>query len=544
MSSKTTPFAAYLVRKGTKLVDALSEKARPLPRHPKSGTPCVVVKHAKPREPWWWDVVSGLASGISAPELALPGAVMFLETTGRLFALTFGHGYSMLNPGALEPDFGLRAVLQAVDAAGLRSVDVRSMESSPLLSRRQRHDGQAIHAFGIDRLHDLLKGITGRLQKHPASSLAGTILTGADGVHATAGGADIAALTASVGELFSLASKGYPAEFNWVAHLRLVRAEADVRACWAKLLKSPGSIATFGPPVPLEGHQLGSLRVSWNASALPAEATAAQAIARVQQLKGLAAEKAIAKLRNDRLQLVDGDGEVVTSWRAYDCLGAEIRVKGKDHVLTAGDWYRLDARYKEEVEAEFGRLLAESKTYPQQLTPWLAGDAEEKDYNARVGPAAGWKVLDRKTYRYGRSQVELCDLLDPSAGLLVHVKRGRHSATLSHLFSQGIVSALTILQDTGARDHLSSAVSLSGPQKAALTTAIEDRRARVVYAIADHKPKADWKLPFFAMLAATQAATRLREHRLAVDVVRVHDSVPKKAQSAGKAKKTMAKKKK
>jgi uncharacterized protein (TIGR04141 family) len=43
-----------------------------------------------------------------------------------------------------------------------------------------------------------------------------------------------------------------------------------------------------------------------------------------------------------------------------------------------------------------------------------------------------------------RSSVEICDLLGPDYEL-VHVERAKGSAPLSHLFSQGLVSAQTLL---------------------------------------------------------------------------------------------------
>lgn len=68
---------------------------------------------------------------------------------------------------------------------------------------------------------------------------------------------------------------------------------------------------------------------------------------------------------------------------------------------------------------------------------------QKGDYIKRVAKGAPrqFAVMDQKTIAHGggQSTIEFCDLYSASKDIL-HLKRYGQSSTLSHLFSQGLVS--------------------------------------------------------------------------------------------------------
>jgi uncharacterized protein (TIGR04141 family) len=108
--------------------------------------------------------------------------VLFVEAENRRFALTFGYGRGLLAPEALEHDFGIKAVLNSVDAGLIRSLDSRTLEVSPQMMRRQFIDERPLAAFSLDRMHDLLKGVTGRVKKG-VTEFEGGLVAGTEGLH-------------------------------------------------------------------------------------------------------------------------------------------------------------------------------------------------------------------------------------------------------------------------------------------------------------------------------------------------------------------------
>ena len=112
--------------------------------------------------------------------------------------------------------------------------------------------------------------------------------------------------------------------------------------------------------------------------------------------------------------------------------------------------------------------------------------------------------MDKKlvTTRSRTTPIEVCDILT-AAGRMIHVKRHFGSSDLSHLFSQGFVSAQLLQEDNTFRKaaadkirQLTSATSFGFFE----TPSLDTTRFQVVYAIA-----APWKgrnltqaLPFFS----------------------------------------------
>jgi uncharacterized protein (TIGR04141 family) len=78
-----------------------------------------------------------------------------------------------------------------------------------------------------------------------------------------------------------------------------------------------------------------------------------------------------------------------------------------------------------------------------------------------------------------RSSLEICDLLGPN-NELIHVKRAEGSAPLSHLFSQGLISAQSLV--AGPPAVLERFVKTVAALPHGLSLAVDFKPAKVVYA--------------------------------------------------------------
>ena len=68
-----------------------------------------------PQPPKWYKFLSAAIENPPAVLSSSASAVLFVSTSNRLFALTFGYGRSLLTPGAWEEDFGLKVTLNSVN---------------------------------------------------------------------------------------------------------------------------------------------------------------------------------------------------------------------------------------------------------------------------------------------------------------------------------------------------------------------------------------------------------------------------------------------
>src|SRR4029079_13250189 len=130
--------------------DALpAEKRLRPPRHQMvDGLGTLVVKASKDKEPQWVTRLSQHWSIIADQKQRSPGAVLFITAGKRMFSATFGYGRSLLSPDKLVHDFGIRCVLNSVNSERLRSLDLRTLETDPLSSRKQFGNGKPLASFG------------------------------------------------------------------------------------------------------------------------------------------------------------------------------------------------------------------------------------------------------------------------------------------------------------------------------------------------------------------------------------------------------------
>ena len=220
------------------------------------------------------------------------------------------------------------------------------------------------------------------------------------------------------------------------------------------------------------------------------------------QICGGIATITLDQLKKWHVEQMDAEGHVQRDWSLYRCFYAEASADGNTYVLNSGRWFRVDT--------DFVRIVND------EVDPYLRGDfalislpdynhATEGDYNAAVaGADQRFAHMDRKNIWYGgkQSQIEVCDMFSEKKEL-VHVKRYSGSATLSHLFAQGIVSAQAMVTDPAFRKEFNKRLPKSHklPDSQAR---IDTREWAVVDAIASkHRGRLD--LPFFSRVTLRNA---------------------------------------
>ncbi len=187
-------------------------------------------------------------------------------------------------------------------------------------------------------------------------------------------------------------------------------------------------------------------------------------------------------------------GDRTPNWSIYRCLVYETHLRGRTYLLSEGDWFELDPSFVERVDGG----VASIPTGTLALPAAIEGE-EERAYNERAAAEAGLALLDRKLVSIGGTSIEVADLVSAS-GDLIHVKRKTQSATLSHLFAQGRISAEALQEvDAAVREAAAAHMDTDGRVGGALLRGPYEARSKtVVYAvIASNAAELPGKLPFF-----------------------------------------------
>ncbi len=467
------------------------------------------VKAPHKNPPSWAKFLDPIASGKLNLANASSSAILFVKSGTRIFAFCFGQGRSELKNDISEPAFGLRVALNTVDAKKLRSADARTLENGITTRRLQTSRNADQTAFGFDVARELLRQIAGQ----PDDEQIGTKVVGADALtlHAKVKAADLGDKCKQL--LTAFKSTKYKAEFEWVDHLAAVTDKTLRDKLDQKLLNA------FAKGNRDEMHLAATSILDWEqveifkiGGAGKAEFVELDLETYVPQIGNLA-DVTLQRLKNYRVQAkFAGSDTFVPQASVYSSLVWETSYSGKLFTLVDGSWFAIDGNYAKLV-AEFVKSIPEPD--PDHLPHSTAGETEG-DYNERAEDESDdLFLLDKRLVKPdgASTRIEFCDLFSKDKQL-IHVKRKTRSATLSHLFAQGVVSAELFLLDPQVRKQVKDHIRKHAPAGGFLTH-IPDGRPQasdyeIVYGIAA-KPNAKWplSLPFFSQVNLMIACKRL-----------------------------------
>jgi uncharacterized protein (TIGR04141 family) len=476
------------------------------------------VESKSPHPPRWAAYLNDHVSpGLDGLLTASASGVLLLRATGRLFAVTFGQGRHLLDAEAFEQDFGLRVVLNTVAPDQLKSVDARTIEETTLHTRRDVSRDSSFSAFGLDVSRDLLRAVTGT----PKDTSLAHRMTGADalGIETRAQIPELPALAERL--LIAYEATDYRTHFEFIDHLRPEKNPARVRELGENLVNAlvTGEItdAHLAAPETLDWLEVGGFVFSCGP-----EAQERDSDPRISAYREIHEDDEIdlATLKSDRLIALRSDGQMLVEWPVYRCIVYQLELDGHLYVLTGGQWFRVDVDYK-------------NKTYAQvQALPKLTGlpDADpgtnENAYNLKAAAALDALCLDGKLIQDGGpDKMELCDILTAEGGL-IHVKHRGSSSTLSHLFSQGLNSAVCLLLD---QEFRSKARALATSQNNAYAEVLPAGRPdsadhEISFVVITRSERSTpLTLPFFSVVSLATAATRLQGYGFAVSVAAVRE---------------------
>jgi uncharacterized protein (TIGR04141 family) len=496
---------------------------------PSSGVEGRFYFSSRPADPpvWVSFVQPILSSPLQSVKTSSASGLLVLKANDRFFALTFGYGRGFINPSKVEHQFGLRVALNRIDPRHIRSLDTKTFEDMVVTKNAQSSKSSELPTFGIDVSRDMLRAVTGE----PRDKSLAKRLSGSDALvlNVEIMPADLPKLCEELLEAFS--EDAYKTDFEWIDHLALVTDAESVSKLNTllekQLVAGDTSNTHMAMPEAIDWEDVDAFRIGGTRKEEYEDLDLDDYLGR------LGAEKSditIERLRSRHVSVrFSRSNDFDSRWNVYQCLVTEQRLGSQLHVLIEGRWFVVSDSLVAKVD-QFAAALPASATTLIESTP---GEIEAK-YNARLADSApsDLLLLDARIKRPGgaASGIELCDVLSPR-GEFIHVKRKSRSATLSHLFAQGAVSATTFVADGTFRDELRKVVEneTEEPQRSVWLDMIPGGKAyvdrsrySVSYAVIANSTRSgtDW-LPFFSKLNLMQNGQQLLNLGFRVSVSRV-----------------------
>jgi len=366
------------------------------------------------------------------------GFILVVKDRKRFFAITFGYGLTALDPAMIEPDFGLRIVLNTTEAGKLTTLDTRRLDKATKQTRTHLNSAQELSEFGILPTVDWLRSARGKIS---TGTFKGTI-SGADSVQVSFDG-EFQSLKSACRELLEFYERtDYRARFAFIVQLRAIRSKDPIvqqldDAVTARIIRRDPSDFNFAhpeiPEVSIQEYELSFGRESQRVEEVSFES----AFAFVDECSDSGRSPSFKDIKVIGL---DDQNEARTRQQPlWSYLIAHIELDGALYVLSLGHWYKIDKSYVDQLRREVKALP--DLTVVLDLPAWKG--CGEGTYNKLAAQQKMWCLVDRaliKIRGQAGSKVECADLISRD-GHFIHVKSLQKSATMSHLFSQASVSA-------------------------------------------------------------------------------------------------------
>lgn len=425
---------------------------------------------------WAGFVRAGFDDLENLPLAASVGAVIVIKLVpeDKYFAFTFGiTGRFLLKHEAWQRGYGLQAALNLIypRAAGsgagkLVAVDAKRRGEEVIRSRLQSSRATTFEAFDVDKVREMVGGATGE----PYDRRWGSRVTGTDALNFAYLG-DFAGLGKLCRDLSAIHDRDdYKDRFSWLDSIRPIHDPDQLSRIQsylvARLCAGDVTDLDLAPPEILDWSRVAGFQYHFEFR----QPAVRPDISLPHYLSGLAYHEDdlsaldLEYFRRRSIRARDADDREVHKWSVWQCLTGEFVFDGATFVIDEGEIFEISTDFL----AGLNEYLSSLPTKAAMPWPGATPQMHEDAYNISVaGALAPALLMDQKLVK-ARTQttpIEVCDVLTASKQL-IHVKRHLGSRELSHLFSQGFVSATLLQSDSVFREATHQKIKeLGGDQK-------------------------------------------------------------------------------
>ena len=364
--------------------------------------------------------------------------LLLIKAGGRVFGITAGFGFTAVNREKMEMGFGLRVTLNEIDPAKIKGLDSRKIDTTTKQKRVIVNADSQLAEFDFDLDEDMLNLIAGQ----PSDGALARKLSGSDSLSVTGdfGFGDLGQKCEAL--LTAFMKDTYKQHFPFIDRMRMVKEPLLRAAMDKKLAAAINSRASDKLLLAYPEIDFWSTAEKYKIVGAGIRPAPEVEDVTLDSLYKVLDEANIAHVDPHRLKIIglDHEGHPVTPARPlYDYAVYEIDHDGQRYLLSLKRWFQLAVDYVAEVNQAVDGI--EEIPQPGYL-PSIREGEKEGTYNDRAANASRACLdCDNFTRLPGQSRIEVCDLLTTDLEFIC-VKRYNGSSTLSHLFSQGYVSAM------------------------------------------------------------------------------------------------------
>ena len=443
-------------------------------------------------------------------------AVLIVSVDNRQFAITFGYGRTLLNPGVWEERFGLKVTLNVSAPDELRKITKKNLNYNPKLSMEQMTKDGPIFDFGVDIEQDMVEGITAKTNIEGF----GRTVTGKDSISMSVK-IDISNIKEFLNKCYKIYMNGsYKENFGWIDQMLEIRDRKLIDSLNYKLIEKMrnNKLEQLWMAIPEIITWEDVLDFKYKTHSFGDDISIKSYFEFLTEEDKM--NLSIETLKKHNINCISAKtGKVKLSWKIYNCLYCEINEAKQIYILSNGKWFKIESEYAEKVINNYNKFRSQTSSLK---LPDCEVDEHEDVYNKRVSKdVPGACCMDRKLIYFGgiRQKLEFCDILT-SDKKIIHVKKYGSSSVLSHLFNQGKVSGELFRYDSDFRKILNKKL----PPNYKLNNYQNDpdpSQYEIIFAVIS-KSKGDLEIPFFSKITMNHAVKYLSRCGYKVSLLKVN----------------------
>ncbi|ASS67590.1 MULTISPECIES: DUF6119 family protein [unclassified Paenibacillus] len=412
------------------------------------------VQSNKVKAPKWLEFVG---QNFDLSHLALLNAsnsfLIILRVKNRVFAVPFGFAYSALDRSRIEQGFGMRVTLNEIDPERIETLDTRNIDLVTKQRRTHVTVGSKVSEFGLNQNIDWIRYVSGK----PTTKEFASKLSGSDSLAITTDTTlkELGKLCEDLLEKFE--SNVYKKHFEFIDYLRpLKRTDLKVQNLNVELEgyldnRVTQKVTVALPEIPESNVDHYKIFMGTRSNKL-SDIT-------LESFYNFLDDNPDIDNYLDKVHIIglDSEGSPVTAkYKMREFIVAEINSASETFVLSLGNWFQVDNEYVKMIKETVKAIPDITDTLK---LPAIKVGEKEGEYNERVGKIKNWLLFDKELLYFSSTEkYEICDLLTKEMQYLC-VKKMYSSATLSHLFAQGSVSARLLRGDPRVEKKVEKAYS-------------------------------------------------------------------------------------
>jgi uncharacterized protein (TIGR04141 family) len=424
-----------------------------------SSNPNAYFRHSnRPVNPWWatfWKINEPIT-------VQSADGLIILNVQNKIFLITHGQGRALINPLAIVHDFGLKTALNLLDPDKMRATDLFMPSEVAMTIHKRSGKDTRLSDYDIDIYNTLLKAVRGKCRAEYLDLF--TSIDGTDSLKFALDG-DASILSERCISLFQLyqSDEYKKLGFEWIDNFRPVKdkvAISELDEILSSLINKREHNLILLFPISFEGITdvyFLIKRVSKKYSDLRLREIGIDDYYRMLDRSKITTTPEM--LKKHLLEALNAENDTeYASFSIYQCLYVEINKGGHSYFIESGVWYRVSSKFLSNINSTINQLIQNQLHYafPYKISELAAAATKTKRnkeyiFNKRLAEYLSTNgsslLLDSNLVHIGSNKIEIADIIHKVSGriLLIHNKYNHGASSLSHLFNQGYVSIIALL---------------------------------------------------------------------------------------------------